>query len=352
MTRSDLAMPEAALVETRNLTKTFPIAWDVLGRNRGFVHAVENVNLRIPSYSTLGIVGESGSGKSTLGKLIVRLLEPTSGEVIFEGNEISSLSGMDRRKQRQQMQMVFQDTKASLDPMLTVEKSLMEPFRVFKLQAKASDRIQELVDLIGLNASHLRRYPNQLSGGQRQRIVIARALALNPKFLVLDEPTSSLDVSIQAQILNLLKELQQRLKLTFFFITHNLSVVAFMSDRVAVMYLGKIVEEADTAELLAHPLHPYTQILLASTPVADPQSRIERSPARGDIPSPTNLPSGCSFHTRCPLAIAICKEKEPNLTELGPNHFVACHLAERGESSLGILRGAGPFSSIEKPEVS
>jgi oligopeptide/dipeptide ABC transporter ATP-binding protein len=232
--------------------------------------------------------------------------------------------------------MVFQDTKASLDPRRTIGKSLEEPFKVFKTKENTEERIRELLDITGLNTSHLKRYPHQLSGGQRQRVVIARALALNPKFVVLDEPTSSLDVSIQAQILNLLRDLQVRFRLTFLFITHNLSVVTFMSDRVAVMYLGKIVEEADTSELLHHPLHPYTQILFASTPVADPTTRKDTSMARGDIPSPTNPPTGCAYHTRCPLAVAICREQEPRLNELSPNHYVACHLAEKGQSSLGI----------------
>jgi len=296
---------------------------------------VENVNLKIHSRTTLGIVGESGSGKSTLGKLLIRLLNPTSGDVLFEGKNVAALSGKELRKQRRQMQMVFQDTKASLDPRLTIEKSLAEPFKVFKSELNPAEKILELVDIIGLNPSHLKRYPHQLSGGQRQRVVIARALALNPKFIVLDEPTSSLDVSIQAQIPNLLKDLQGRFKLTFLFITHNLSVVTFMSDRVAVMYLGKIVEEADTLELLQRPLHPYTRILFASTPVADPTSRREVSMARGDIPSPTSPPPGCAYHTRCPLAIAICREKEPRLNELRPNHFVACHLAEKARAPLG-----------------
>jgi len=294
------------------------------------------VNLKIQSKTTLGIVGESGSGKSTLGRLLIRLLNPTSGEVYFEGKNIAILSGKELRKQRRQMQMVFQDTKASLDPRRTIGKSLEEPFKVFKTKENTEERIRELLDITGLNTSHLKRYPHQLSGGQRQRVVIARALALNPKFVVLDEPTSSLDVSIQAQILNLLRDFQVRFMLTFLFITHNLSVVTFMSDRVAVMYLGKIVEEADTSELLHHPLHPYTQILFASTPVADPTTRKDTSMARGDIPSPTNPPTGCAYHTRCPLAVAICREQEPRLNELSPNHYVACHLAEKGQSSLGI----------------
>jgi oligopeptide/dipeptide ABC transporter ATP-binding protein len=341
-------LSEPPLVEARELTKVFPASSGILSRRKSLVHAVQNVNLKIQPRTTLGVVGESGSGKSTLGRLLIRLVNPTSGDVLFEGKNIATLSGKDLRIQRRQMQMVFQDTKASLDPMLTIERSLSEPFKVFKSGVNVEERINELIDIIGLNPSHLKRYPHQLSGGQRQRVVIARALALNPKFIVLDEPTSSLDVSIQAQILNLLMDLQERFKLTFLFITHNLSVVTFMSDRVAVMYLGKIVEEADTSELLQSPLHPYTQILFASTPVADPESRIEVTMARGDIPSPTHPPSGCAYHTRCPIAIAICSEKEPRLNELGPNHFVACHLAESGQSSIGIALGDGPI----KPKMS
>jgi peptide/nickel transport system ATP-binding protein len=329
-------------VEARRLTKIFPISSSILNRNTSFVRAVENVNLKIRSNTTLGVVGESGSGKSTLGRLLIRLSNPTSGEVYFEGENIAMLSGKELRKRRRQMQMVFQDTKTSLDPRRTIGASLEEPFKVFQSKVNPEERIRELLDITGLNPSHLKRLPHQLSGGQRQRVVIARALALNPKFIVLDEPTSSLDVSIQAQILNLLKDLEVRFSLTFLFITHNLSVVTFMSDRVAVMYLGKIVEEADTSELLQHPLHPYTQILFASTPVADPTIRKDTSMARGDIPSPTNPPSGCAYHTRCPLAIAICKEQEPGLNELSPNHYVACHLAEEGHSSLGIVSSNDP----------
>jgi oligopeptide transport system ATP-binding protein len=320
------------LVEVKNLYKYFPIHAGLLSKHIGDVKAVDGVDFSIRAGETLGLVGESGSGKTTIGRVILRLLPATSGEVCFDGNSILECSRSEIRKLRSRMQIIFQDPFASLNPRMNIGEIIGEPLKIHHLaQGKAVQaRVQELLRLVGLQPYHANRYPHEFSGGQRQRVGIARALAVNPKFIVCDEPVSALDVSIQAQVINLLEDLQAQLGLTYLFIAHDLSVVRHISTRVAVMYVGKIMETADRDQLYENPLHPYTQSLLSAIPIPDPH--VERQRKRivltGDIPSPVNPPSGCRFHTRCPIAFDRCKAEVPAFNEYEPGHFAACHWVE------------------------
>lgn len=321
-------MSEKALLQVNNLKKEFPIRGGVLGRVISSVKAVNGVSFTLNEGETLGIVGESGCGKSTTGKLLMRLYEPSDGEVLFEGEDIYSLSKEKMRKLRKNMQMVFQDPYASLNPRHNVEKILEEPMIVHGIGSKAERKrkVREILEIVGLRSEHAKRYPHQFSGGQRQRIGIARALMTNPKLIIADEPVSALDVSIQSQVLNLMKDLQEEFKLTYIFISHDLGVVRHISDRVAVMYLGSMVELADSEALYKKPYHPYTEALLGAVPIADPEVKRETIIIQGDIPSPSNPPTGCVFHTRCKSCMAICKVEKPEVKEIQPGHFVACHL--------------------------
>jgi oligopeptide/dipeptide ABC transporter ATP-binding protein len=310
------------------LTKHFPVHGGVLGRVTGQVRAVDGVSFAIGKGETLGLVGESGSGKSTVGKVVLRLLEATRGSVVLNGEDITHARGPALRRARQTMQMVFQDPYASLNPRLSAGATIMEPLENFR-ELKRAERQREAGDLlerVGLRREALVRYPHEFSGGQRQRLGIARALALNPSLIVADEPVSALDVSVQAQVLNLLMRLQKELELAYLFISHDLGVVEHISHRVAVMYLGQLVEVADRASLFASPRHPYTEALLSAVPMARPGARRERIILRGDIPSPINPPPGCRFHTRCPYAEARCRAEIPATREVAPGHLVACHL--------------------------
>ena len=298
-------------------------------KKSGVVKAVDDVSFEIMKGETFGVVGESGCGKSTLGRALIRLLEPTEGAVYLEGQEISKLKGEELKKMRKDAQIIFQDPAASLNPRRTIKQILMEPFEIHGLEpgVNVEERILELLHLVGLDTYHLSRYPHELSGGQKQRVGIARALALNPKIIICDEAVSALDVSVQAQVLNLLQELKEKLGLTYFFISHNLNVVYQVSDRVAVMYLGKIVEIADYAQLYEKHSHPYTEALLSAIPQVS-GAQAERIRLEGELPSPSNPPSGCTFHTRCPKACEKCKQEVPVLKEIEGGHFVACHLYE------------------------
>jgi oligopeptide/dipeptide ABC transporter ATP-binding protein len=305
----------------RGLFKHFPVAG-----SDDVVRAVDGVTFDIFRGETLGLVGESGCGKSTVGRCILRLMEPTRGEVYFEDKDVLALSGRDLRAMRREMQIIFQDPYASLNPRMRVRDIVGEPLIVHGVGSKQErkDRVAELLTKVGLDPDYMNRYPHEFSGGQRQRIGIARALALNPKLIVADEPVSALDVSVQAQVVNLLEDLQSEFNLTYFFISHGLAIVEHISDRVAVMYLGRIVEIASAAELYANPLHPYTRALLSAIPIPDPTRKRERIVLHGDVPTPINPPSGCRFHTRCPEAIPECSRIDPDLREVAPAHSVAC----------------------------
>ena len=309
------------LLEVKNLKKYFSTP-------KGMLHAVDGVSFSIEAGKTLGIVGESGCGKSTTGRAILRLIEPTSGEVIFDGQDVTKMDKRTMQKMRQQMQIIFQDPFSSLDPRKTVNQLIREPIVVNNLiqdKKKIDERVLELMELVGLAERLYDSYPHELDGGRRQRIGIARALALNPKFIVCDEPVSALDVSIQAQILNLLKELQEKLDLTYIFITHDLSVVYYFADDIAVMYLGQLVEKAPAEELFAHPLHPYTQALLSAIPLPEVNANKERILLKGEITSPVNLPDECRFAKRCNYVCDKCREADPKLVEVRPGHFLACY---------------------------
>ena len=318
------------LLRVQNLVKHFPITGGILGRVVDRVHAVDGVSFDLAAGETLGVVGESGCGKSTTGRCILRLIEPTSGEVWFEGKSVTKASKTELRALARDIQIIFQDPYASLNPRMTVAAIIGEALTIHKLTKTPQEyeaRIVQLLETVGLNADHMRRFPHEFSGGQRQRIGIARALAVNPKLLVCDEAVSALDVSIQAQVINLLEDLQEQFSLTYIFIAHDLSVVEHISDRVAVMYLGRIVEIAPAQALYIDPKHPYTEALLSAVPIPDPTIKRKRIMLQGDVPSPIKPPSGCHFHTRCPIAQKpLCNTESPVLKQTGEGHWVACHL--------------------------
>lgn len=322
------------ILDVKNIKKYFPIHKGLLLRVVGQVKAVDDVSFFVRRGETLGLVGESGCGKSTLGRTLIRLYEPTAGEISFENKNFLQVKGEPLRQMRKEMQMIFQDPYASLDPRMTVGQILSQPFEVHGLLSKKdrAARIRQLLEIVGLKASHVNRYPHEFSGGQRQRISIARAIALDPRLIIADEPVSALDVSVQAQILNLMKDLQEQLKLTYIFISHDLSVIEHLCDRIAVMYLGKIVEIAPRAELFSNPQHPYTQALIAAIPrVGSGKKKMKKSLA-GEVPSPINPPSGCPFHTRCPYKMDVCVQKLPplkNYNEKSTEHQTACWLFEK-----------------------
>jgi oligopeptide transport system ATP-binding protein len=326
-------MKDNTLIRVENLTKHFPITRGiVIQRQVGAVQAVDNVSFTIQEGETLGLVGESGCGKSTTGRTILQLYRPTSGKVYFREIDLTELKGEDLRRARRNMQMVFQDPFASLNPRMTVGNIIAEPLEVHRIGNKKErrERVRELLDRVGMSPHYVNRYPHEFSGGQRQRIGVARSLALQPEFLVLDEPISALDVSIQAQVVNLLETLQEDMGLTYLFIAHDLSMVRHISDRTAVMYLGKIVELATRDELYSHPMHPYTQALLSAVPIPDPiqERKRQRIILEGSVPSPVNPPKGCRFNPRCQYAVDICRQEEPEWREIIPAHWVACHLVE------------------------
>lgn len=321
-----------AVLKVRELVKYFPVRSGVLQRVSAWVQAVDGVSFDILRGETFGLVGESGCGKTTVGRTILRLIQPTAGKVYFDGKDVFSLSKGDMKRLRKDMQIIFQDPFSSLDPRMPIGDTIAEGLKVHGMKKReVEERVHDVLKEVGLHSGHLRRYPHEFSGGQRQRIGIARALALRPKMIICDEPVSALDVSIQSQVLNMLNDLQKDYGLTYLFIAHNLSVVEHISDRVGVMYLGKIVELADKKELYKRPLHPYTKALISAIPIPDPTLKRERIILPGDVPSPLNPPSGCVFHPRCPIAVDICSQQIPELRDVGTGgeeHLVACHLVD------------------------
>src|SRR5881275_3217340 len=323
------------LIDVRDLKMHFPVTRGIiLQRVVGYVRAVDGISFSIERGQTLGLVGESGSGKTTIGRTIVRLYKPTAGQILFGDKDLAKMDGEELRLARQRVQMIFQDPYASLNPRYTIGSLIAEPMHIYKVASNAEihERTAELLRVVGLRPEYIDRYPYEFSGGQRQRIAVARALSINPEFVIADEPVSALDVSIRAQVLNLLQRLQKQFDLTYLFVSHDLSVVRHVADRIAVMYLGRIVELADRDELYAAPKHPYTKALLSAVPIPDPQieKRRQRIILSGDLPSPINIPSGCRFHTRCPMAQEICREVEPVYeAKEGRDHFAACHFSEK-----------------------
>lgn len=331
----DTLVANETLLDVRDLKMHFPLTQGIiLQRTVGYVHAVDGVSFSISRGKTLGLVGESGSGKTTIGRTIARLYKPTSGQIFFDNQDLATLEGEPLRQMRRRVQMIFQDPYASLNPRFTIGSLIAEPMHIYQIGSRQEirDRTAELLRVVGLRPEYIDRYPHEFSGGQRQRIAVARALSINPEFMIADEPVSALDVSIRAQILNLLQRLQQQLHLTYLFVSHDLSVIRHMTDRIAVMYLGKIVELANRDELYDTPKHPYTRALLSAVPIPDPiiEKKRQRIILSGDLPSPIHVPSGCRFHTRCPMAQQICREVEPSF-ELkdGRDHYAACHFAEQ-----------------------
>ncbi len=324
------------LIEVRGLRKYFPVGNRLFGAGGEMVRAVDDISFSIRRGETFGLVGESGCGKSTTGRCLLRLIEPTAGEIRFEGRDLLSLTASDMRRARRDMQIIFQDPYSSLNPRMRVGDIIEEPLIIHRTGGRSErrERVIELLNLVGLDAEHAARYPHEFSGGQRQRIGIARALALDPRFIVCDEPVSALDVSVQAQIVNLLEDLQSRLGLTYLFISHGLAVVEHISTRVGIMYLGKIVETASSEEIFRNPVHPYTRALLSAIPVPDPDAKRERLPIEGDIPTPINPPSGCRFRTRCPVVEPRCAEMEPEMVEVAEGHWVACMVIAPGGEKM------------------
>lgn len=331
------------VLEVKDLKKWFPISGGLLGRVGGFVKAVDGVNIEIKEGETFGLVGESGSGKTTVARCIIGLLEPTAGQIIFRGQDITKLKGMPLTRTRRRLGIVFQDPYASLDPRQTIKSALTEPMTYHKIVASEEDALRvakNLIQRVGLNEDHLYRFPHEFSGGQRQRIAVARALTTSPEVMILDEPTSFLDVSVQAQILNLLSDLQDELNLTYLFISHNLSVIEHVSDRVGVMYLGATMETADKDTIYRRPEHPYTHALISALPIPNPALKRERAVLSGDIPSPVNIPSGCRFRTRCSYSTGYCAEKEPLLSARDLGHAVSCHYNLRLSSPIPLTEPA------------
>ncbi len=318
-----------SFLEVNNLSKHFPVKRGLFSRTVNYVKAVREVSFRIETGESYGVVGESGSGKTTLGRTILRLIDPSAGDILFQGTNLAALAPEPLRQLRRDMQMIFQDPHSSLNPRKTILKSVGEPLVIYEglRGRRLADRVRELLELVGLKREHMYRFPHELSGGQKQRVGIARALALNPKMLILDEPTSALDVSVQALTLNFLEELQEKFSLTYLFISHNLAVIRYVCDRVAVMYLGRIVEEGQVDELFDSPAHPYTKSLLSAVPLPEPQQDDNQILLEGDIPSPLNIPSGCAFHTRCPEKMGdICDRQDPSAVDISPTHTASCHL--------------------------
>jgi oligopeptide transport system ATP-binding protein len=320
-----------SLLDVRDLKVHFPVRQGLFSRVKSFVRAVDGVSFEVQSGETVGLVGESGCGKTTLGRAIIRLIEPTAGQVLFDGQDLTQLRGEPLRQKRRHIQMIFQDPYGSLNPRMTVGEIVGEALDVHRLTKSASERrlrIEELLQQVGLDRAHVTRYPHEFSGGQRQRIGIARALAVEPRLIVCDEPVSALDVSVQAQVINLLQDLQRQLGVAYLFVAHDLAVVEHISQRILVMYLGRVVESAPSRRLISTPLHPYTQALISAVPEVNPSNKQQRIILTGDVPSPINPPPGCPFHPRCPVAEARCRTEVPALRELSPGHWAACHLAK------------------------